>query len=207
MDATQVPLLSRHVDTQSKRESILQKPFSSSSFSSFSSLPLHLIFFFCSFSHIHTFFVSKKDTSHSGQVKMGFVITVFLSIIAFILAGGLAFLAAFYVLSYGELEADQVNPFELGDSINPCLLIEYYAQFAMAGVLLLLGKWIWFLVAVGICVYEHGRRAKRGHRIDVAELFRKLPDYRKEAYVKLGLYVLLTGVCLYGMVMALISRD
>ncbi|KAL7277864.1 hypothetical protein ACG7TL_008810 [Trametes sanguinea] len=138
-----------------------------------------------------------------------------------LMAAGLLFTMVFFIIMFSDLECDYINPIDLCNKLNqasPALLFvlpENIAHAFLSLLFLLSGQWIAFLLNAPLLAYNinkagtdaRGRIRGGNHMYDATEIFRTLPNHKKESFFKLGFYLLSFFYYLYRMILALIQES
>ncbi|KAK4687939.1 protein cornichon, partial [Tremellales sp. Uapishka_1] len=106
---------------------------------------------------------------------------------------------------YSDLECDYINPIDLCNKLNSFILPEMAAHAFLTVLFLLSGQWLSFLLNAPLVAWNANKFMKQSLFLDATEIFRMLSGAKKEAFVKLGAYLLLFFYSLYRMILALIS--
>ncbi|GJJ06761.1 hypothetical protein Clacol_000957 [Clathrus columnatus] len=112
----------------------------------------------------------------------------------------------FYIIMFSDLECDYINPVDLCNKLNLCVLPENAAHAFLAILFLFTGQWTALLLNVPLIAFHVNRIMKQNHMFDATEIFRALPTHKKETFIKLGYYLLSFFYYLYRMILALISE-
>lgn len=117
------------------------------------------------------------------------------------------FAQVFFTIMYSDLECDYINPIELCNKLNPCLLPEAALHGFMTLLFLVNGYWFVFLLNLPLFAYNVNKFLNKNHLLDATEIFRTLSKHKKESFIKLGFHLLLFFFYLYRMIMALVSDE
>ncbi|RKP19219.1 putative ER to Golgi transport-related protein [Rozella allomycis CSF55] len=118
---------------------------------------------------------------------MGEVITF---LIALLLVTVLLFAMIFFVIMYSDLECDYMNPIDLCNKLNPYIIPEILAHGTLTIILFIGLYWVPVLWNIPLLAYHIYCIANGRHMLDATEIFRRLPERKREAFVKLGFYLL-----------------
>ncbi|CAO3611207.1 unnamed protein product [Cunninghamella echinulata] len=124
-----------------------------------------------------------------------------LFLFAVIMAALLLFLMVFFVIMFSDL-----NVIILTLSIS-FVLPEMGAHAFLFFMFLINGSWLAMLLNLPLVVYNIQRVTSNRHMYDATEIFRTLPDHKKECFIKLGFYLIMFFYFLYRMIVALIAAD
>ena len=91
-------------------------------------------------------------------------------------------------MSFVDLEAGLIDPYELADRLNALRMIEYVTHFIFAGGSLFSGHWIVAMINIPLIIYRLRQWRHRKIRIDIANALRLLKRYRLEDYCAMALY-------------------
>ncbi|CAO3670342.1 unnamed protein product [Rhizopus microsporus] len=69
------------------------------------------------------------------------------------------------------------------------------------------GSWIATLLNLPLVAYNVRKVMNGRHMYDATEIFRTLPQHKKESFIKLGFYLICFFYFLYRMICALIAAD
>ncbi|KAH9318753.1 hypothetical protein KI387_020522, partial [Taxus chinensis] len=102
------------------------------------------------------------------------------------------------MMSLSDLEYDFVNPYDSSSRVNCLVIPEFAIQGGLCLLFLFTGHWFMFLLSVPP-VYYHLQLYNSGkHLVDVTEIFNQLNGEKKYRMVKLGYYLTLFCVVIYG---------
>merc|ERR1711974_160413 len=120
----------------------------------------------------------------------------------FFVGAGLLFVTVYFLISFSDLECDHLNPIDLSNKLNSVVLPEYIAHTSLTAVFMLTLNIVPFILNAPLVYYHARKYMNRKHLFDSTTLITKLDSYRKEAYIKLGVYLLLFFYYMYRMVYA-----
>eukprot|EP00163_Fabomonas_tropica_P001330 TRINITY_DN11005_c0_g2_i1.p1 TRINITY_DN11005_c0_g2~~TRINITY_DN11005_c0_g2_i1.p1 ORF type:complete len:139 (-),score=22.40 TRINITY_DN11005_c0_g2_i1:242-658(-) len=123
----------------------------------------------------------------------------------FFLGAALLFCTIYLIISFSDLECDHINPIDMCKRLNPLVLPEVGGQAGLTVMLLLTGNWFGFILNAPITAWNVMKVQNKNHMYDSTTLITKLEGHKKEAYVKLGLYLLYFFYYMYRMVYALVE--
>ncbi|KAJ7140406.1 cornichon [Mycena filopes] len=131
----------------------------------------------------------------------------FACILAVVLAAGLLFFHLFSLISFGEFEQNIVSKEDLCTTVNPVALPEHIAPIFLAALFLLTFQWLPLLVIAPMAAYNIKKLRTKTHILAVTELkFRRVPAWRRrEAWSKLGFYIVAFFVYLYWLLVAFLD--
>ncbi|KAF7798082.1 hypothetical protein EIP86_009296 [Pleurotus ostreatoroseus] len=72
---------------------------------------------------------------------------------------------------------------------------------------LLSGQWVAFLLNAPLLAFNINKIRLGNHMYDATEIFRTLPNHKKESFIKLGFYLLSFFYYLYRMIVELIAES
>ena len=127
--------------------------------------------------------------------------------VGLVLSGVLLFAMVFYLISYSDLESDYVNPIELCSKLNALVLPEYALHAAMIFLLILNFQFMAVFLNLPLLGYHYYRYTERKHWHDPTEIFRKLPEHKREAICKLAFYLFTFFYYFYRMIASLLSSQ
>ncbi|KZT00550.1 cornichon [Laetiporus sulphureus 93-53] len=133
--------------------------------------------------------------------------TGWLFLFSVLMAAGLLFTMVFFIIMFSDLECDYINPIDLCNKLNQFVLPENSAHALLALLFLLSGQWVAFLLNAPLLAYNINKIRSKNHMYDATEIFRTLPNHKKESFVKLGFYLLSFFYYLYRMILALIQES
>ncbi|KAJ3575062.1 hypothetical protein NP233_g1340 [Leucocoprinus birnbaumii] len=113
----------------------------------------------------------------------------------------------FQVIMYSDLESDYINPIDLCNKINQFVLPENAAHAFLALLFLISGEWTALLLNLPLVAWNINKIVNKNHMLDATEIFRTLDGHKKEAFFKLGFYLLSFFYYLYRMIAALIAEE
>ncbi|CED83666.1 ER vesicle integral membrane protein involved in establishing cell polarity, signaling and protein degradation [Phaffia rhodozyma] len=111
------------------------------------------------------------------------------------------------IIMFSDLECDYINPIDLCNKLNAFVLPEMIAHAGLTTLFLLSGQWLAFLFNAPLVAYNANKIFKGQQSYDATEIFRTLPGHKKEAFIKLGFYLLCFFYYLYRMILALIADE
>ncbi|KAI8915870.1 cornichon [Gorgonomyces haynaldii] len=117
----------------------------------------------------------------------------------------LLFAMVFYIILFSDLECDYINPIDLCNRLNQFVLPENGLHFFLWFLFLVNGSWTALLINTPLVAWHAYKISQKKHMYDATEIFRTLPDQKKEAFVKLGFYLLSFFYFLYRMIDALVA--
>ncbi|OBZ82658.1 ER-derived vesicles protein ERV14 [Choanephora cucurbitarum] len=109
------------------------------------------------------------------------------------------------VILFSDLECDYINPIDLCNKLNQFVLPEMGAHAFLFLMFLLNGSWIALALNLPLLAYNVNKVMNGRHMYDATEIFRTLPQQKKECFIKLGFYLLCFFYFLYRMIVALIA--
>ena len=112
--------------------------------------------------------------------------SVFVFALGMIISAVLLFTMVYYVISFYDLESDHVNPTELCSNLNELVIPEYAIHAAMSALFLLTLHIFPSLWNAPLVAWHYQQYTERRHWYDPTEIFRRLPDHKRECYVKLA---------------------
>lgn len=105
---------------------------------------------------------------------------------------------------FSDLEMDYVNPIDLCNRLNTILWPEMALHAFLTGLFLLSFQVIPVLLNAPLVAYNVLRVQSGRHSIQPTDVFRELPYRKREAFIKLGLFLLSFFFYLFRMVESLI---
>jgi len=130
-----------------------------------------------------------------------------LFLFAVLLAAVLLFTMVFFIIMFSDLECDYINPIDLCSQLNRFVLPEYGAHAFLASCFLLSGQWTALTLNLPLVAYNVRKVMAQSHIYDATEIFRTLPQHKKESFIKLGFYLISFFYYLYRMILALVSES
>ncbi|KAH8828206.1 cornichon [Flagelloscypha sp. PMI_526] len=130
-----------------------------------------------------------------------------LFLFAVLFAAGLLFCMVFFIIMFSDLECDYINPIDLCNKLNQFVLPENIAHASLALLFLLCGQFTAFLLNAPLLAYNANKIHNKAHMYDATEIFRTVPNHKKEAFIKLGFYLVSFFYYLYRMIVALIAES
>ncbi|KAG1138607.1 hypothetical protein G6F37_010656 [Rhizopus arrhizus] len=124
-----------------------------------------------------------------------------------IMAALLLFMMVFFVIMFSDLECDYINPIDLCNKLNQFVLPEMGAHAFLFFMFLVNGSWIAVLLNLPLVIYNVRKVMNGHHMYDATEIFRTLPQHKKESFFKLGFYLICFFYFLYRMICALIAAE
>ncbi|KAI8369183.1 cornichon protein-domain-containing protein [Choanephora cucurbitarum] len=107
-----------------------------------------------------------------------------------IMSALLLFAMVFFVILFSDLECDYINPIDLCNKLNQFVLPEMGAHAFLFLMFLLNGSWIALALNLPLLAYNVNKVMNGRHMYDATEIFRTLPQHKKECFIKLGFYLL-----------------
>ncbi|KAI9032159.1 cornichon [Hyaloraphidium curvatum] len=129
-----------------------------------------------------------------------------LFLFAVIMAAVLLFAMVFFIIMFSDLECDYINPIDLCNKLNQFVLPEMGAHGFLTVLFLLTGSWTAFLMNVPLLGYNIKKVMDKRQLYDPTEIFRTLPNHKKECFIKLGFYLLSFFFFLYRMILGLLNE-
>ncbi|KAJ3407956.1 hypothetical protein HDU80_007264 [Chytriomyces hyalinus] len=91
---------------------------------------------------------------------------------------------------FSDLECDYINPIDLCSKLNQFVIPENVGHALLAVVFLLNGAWISLLLNLPLLGINVNKIMNNRHTYDATEIFRTLPQHKKECFFKLAFYLL-----------------
>jgi len=113
----------------------------------------------------------------------------------------------FFLVEYGDLEVDYINPIDLCNKLNPWILPQMYLQAFITLFLLLTGHWISFLFCVPMTAYNTVLVLNNQHVLDATEIFKTVNKNKRDAFIKLVVQVLLFFYFLFHAIVSFIGWE
>ncbi|KAI8974010.1 cornichon protein-domain-containing protein [Trametes punicea] len=88
------------------------------------------------------------------------------------------------IIMFSDLECDYINPIDLCNKLNQFVLPENIAHAFLSLLFLLSGQWIAFLLNAPLLAYNINKIRSGNHMYDATEIFRTLPNHKKESFFK-----------------------
>ncbi|PVG00434.1 cornichon [Serendipita vermifera] len=124
-----------------------------------------------------------------------------------LLAAVLLFTMVFFIIMFSDLECDYINPIDLCTQLNRFVIPEYIAHGFLALLFLLSGQLTALALNLPLVAYNIRKVMAGAYVYDATEIFRTLPQHKKESFIKLGFYLLSFFYYLYRMIVALVSES
>jgi hypothetical protein len=115
------------------------------------------------------------------------------------------FAQVFFTIMYSDLESDYINPIELCNKLNPCIVPVIGLHTFTTLLFLVTGHWFVFLLNLPLLAYNVRLYLNKEYLLDPTEIFRTLSKHKKESFIKLAAHFLFFFYYLYRMIMALIE--
>ncbi|KAI8612347.1 cornichon [Chytriomyces sp. MP71] len=128
-----------------------------------------------------------------------------LFLFAVVVAALLLFNMVFFIIMFSDLECDYINPIDLCNKLNQFVLPENIGHGILALVFLLNGAWISLLLNLPLVAINVNKIMNHRHTYDATEIFRTLPQHKKECFFKLAFYLLSFFFYLYCMIVGLLA--
>lgn len=130
-----------------------------------------------------------------------------LFLFAVVLAAVLLFTAVFYIIMFSDLECDYLNPIDLCNKMNQFVLPEMGAHMFLVLLFVLSFQLVATLINAPLVAWNVNKVMKKNHMYDATEIFRTLAQHKKEAFFKLGFYLLTFFFYLFRMISALVADE
>ncbi|KZV96747.1 cornichon [Exidia glandulosa HHB12029] len=131
-----------------------------------------------------------------------------LFLFAVLMAAALLFTSVFFIIMFSDLECDYMNPIDLCNKLNQFVVPENLAHAFLCLLFLLSFQWTALLINAPLLAYNVNKVViTKTHTFDATEIFRTLPQHKKESFIRLGFYLLSFFYYLYRMIVALISES
>lgn len=125
-----------------------------------------------------------------------------------LMAAALLFTSVFFIIMFSDLECDYMNPIDLCNKLNQFVVPESVAHAFLVLLFILSFQWTAFIINAPLLAYNVNKiLITKTHTFDATEIFRTLPQHKKESFVKLAFYLLSFFYYLYRMIVALISES
>ncbi|KAI0090778.1 putative ER to Golgi transport-related protein [Irpex rosettiformis] len=112
----------------------------------------------------------------------------------------------FFIIMFSDLECDYINPIDLCNKLNQFVLPEIGAHGFLTLLFLVSGQWVAFLINAPLLALNVNKVRLSNHMYDATEIFRTLPAHKKEAFIKLGFYLVTFFYYLFRMIAVLIAE-
>lgn len=107
------------------------------------------------------------------------------------------------LVSYSDLDVD-LNPIDLAKRLNPLMMPEMIAFFAITALFLFGGFWPEFAFCIPLAAWYGYTIYTKSYRIDATQVFARLSFSKNVALAKLVYFMLFFFLCLYRMVYYLV---
>ncbi|KAI9100427.1 cornichon [Phlyctochytrium arcticum] len=131
----------------------------------------------------------------------------FLFLFGVVMAALLLFAMVFFIIMFSDLECDYINPIDLCNKLNQFVLPENFLHAFLWFMFLINGSWIALILNTPLLGWHIFRIINNRHMFDATEIFRTLPQHKKECFLKLGFYLLSFFYYLYRMILALLNES
>ncbi|TPX34863.1 hypothetical protein SmJEL517_g02632 [Synchytrium microbalum] len=121
------------------------------------------------------------------------------------MAAVLLFAMVFFIIMFSDLECDYINPIDLCNKLNQFVLPENFAHTFLWLMFLVNGSWIALIVNTPLVAWHVNKIVSNRHMYDATEIFRTLPQHKKECFIKLGFYLLCFFYYLYRMILYVVA--
>ncbi|KAI8855033.1 cornichon [Chytridium lagenaria] len=128
----------------------------------------------------------------------------FVFLFAVVMAAILLFAMVFYIIMFSDLEVDYINPIDLCNKLNQFVLPENISHAILWLLFLFNGSWIALLLNTPLLAYHVNKILNNRHMYDATEIFRTLPQHKKECFFKLAFYLLSFFYCELLLIMAML---
>jgi len=126
-------------------------------------------------------------------------------VLALISAGGLLFVAVYYLVSLTDLESDLQNPIDMCRRANAVVLPEIAAHAVLVLLFLLTGSSLEFAVNLPLLIWNVKNVVEHKHLFDATKIFQDLPWHKKVNFAKLAFFMLCFFLYLFRLVTSLVS--
>ncbi|KND03305.1 uncharacterized protein SPPG_02353 [Spizellomyces punctatus DAOM BR117] len=130
----------------------------------------------------------------------------FLFLFGVVMAAVLLFAMVFFIIMFSDLECDYINPIDLCNKLNQFVLPENFLHAFLWLMFLINGSWMALILNTPLLAWHVYKIVNNRHMFDATEIFRTLPQHKKECFLKLGFYLLSFFYYLYRMILALLNE-
>eukprot|EP00158_Paraphelidium_tribonemae_P000343 Partr_v1_DN21648_c0_g1_i2_m17733 putative cornichon homolog len=109
------------------------------------------------------------------------------------------------IIMFSDLECDFINPIDLCNKLNKLVLPEVALHASLTLIFLLGMQWSAILLNLPLVIYNGWKISGKKHIFDATDIYRTLSTHKKEAFIKLGFYMLSFFFYLYRMILALLE--
>ncbi|KAI9316438.1 cornichon protein-domain-containing protein, partial [Dichotomocladium elegans] len=102
------------------------------------------------------------------------------------------FQGPFIVIMFSDLECDYINPIDLCNKLNQFVLPEMATHAFLFFMLLINGSWIAMLLNLPLVAYNVRKVMNNQHMYDATEIFRTLSVHKKECFIKVAFYLVVS---------------
>lgn len=111
----------------------------------------------------------------------------------------------FFMIMFGDLEMDYINPIDLCNQLNRFILPEAALQAFGTVLSLLAGEWLLLFLMIPITAHNVYRIQANQYLLDATEIFKTLPKQKMICFVKVIWHILLLFYLIFRLVMCLIN--
>lgn len=112
---------------------------------------------------------------------------------------------AFFMIMFGDLEMDYINPIDLCNQLNRFILPEAALQAFGTVLSLLAGEWLLLFMMLPITAHNVYRIQANQYLLDATEIFKTLPKQKLSCFVKVIWHIVILFYLIFRMVMSLIN--
>lgn len=106
---------------------------------------------------------------------------------------------------FSDLECDFINPIDLCNKLNKFVIPEVAVHCVLTSIFFMTMSWSAFFWNVPLVAYNAWKISRRRHAFDATDIYRTLSSHKKEAFIKLGFYMLSFFFYLYRMILGLLG--
>ncbi|KAI8147126.1 cornichon protein-domain-containing protein [Fennellomyces sp. T-0311] len=111
-----------------------------------------------------------------------------------VMAALLLFAMVFFVIMFSDLECDYINPIDLCNKLNQFVLPEMATHAFLFFMFLINGSWLAVLLNLPLVGYNVKKVLNSQHMYDATEIFRTLSIHKKECFIKVAFYLIVSRV-------------
>ncbi|KAI7886764.1 hypothetical protein K492DRAFT_215527 [Lichtheimia hyalospora FSU 10163] len=96
------------------------------------------------------------------------------------------------VIMFSDLECDYINPIDLCNKLNQFVLPEMATHAFLFFMFLINGSWMAMLLNLPLVAYNARKVMNHQHMYDATEIFRTLSVHKKECFIKVAFYLIVS---------------
>ncbi|GMM51937.1 cornichon family protein [Starmerella bacillaris] len=116
------------------------------------------------------------------------------------------FTQGYFLVLYGDLEIDYINPIDLCNKINPYVIPDMLVHLSLCLILLLTGHFWTFLFNVPLLVFNYLSYRSGRSVLDATEIFKTVSKYKRNSFIRLIFHLFAFFYYIFNMIIAIIGH-